>query len=234
MNTSQLLRVSFFCCSAIIISACGTTVTNPQPAVVEQSEEGRSATDDSQPSVDESSETAASATDNAEQAGVEDAAQHCLPAPIPEVVEVKRVIKTHLAVIGATEYLTLKDQKIRLKARIDTGAQTTSIGVNNIQMFERDGDRWVKFNIIDRNTQKVAEFKRPLKRHARIKQHEQDYDRRPVIEMVLTIGTISRKIDVTLNNRDDFKYPALIGRNFLDNKAVVDVSRRYIMLDSAN
>ncbi|NRB37399.1 MAG: ATP-dependent zinc protease [Pseudomonadales bacterium] len=151
-----------------------------------------------------------------------------------QVIEIKKVIKTQLEVLGEIEYLTLKEKSLRMKARIDTGAQTTSIGVDSIQVFERDGDRWVKFTIKDRTSNKVVEFKRPYKRRAKIKQHEQKAVRRPVVEMTLTIGNITRKIDVTLNNRDNFKYPALIGRNFLDGKAAVDVSRRFMTLDDGH
>ena len=151
-----------------------------------------------------------------------------------EKPKIRKVINSSLLIIGAVEYVTITDKDLRLKARIDTGAQTSSIGVDSVQMFERDGERWVMFTIKDRNTQKIESFKRALKRNVRIKQHEQSPDRRQVVEMTLSLGTITRKVEVTLNNRDDFKYPLLIGRNFLDAEAVVDVSRRYLMLDKEN
>lgn len=153
--------------------------------------------------------------------------------PEPQLV-VKKVINTPLTIIGAVEYVTIKDNDLRLKARIDTGAKTTSIGVDSFQLFERDGERWVQFAVKNRSTEKLVEFKRRLKRRVRIKQHEQESVRRQVVELTLTIGTITRKVEVTLNNRDNFKYPVLIGRNFLDHKAVVDVSSRYLMLDETN
>ena len=79
--------------------------------------------------------------------------------------------------------------------------------------------------------EETAEFERKLVRRVQIKRHNASPDERPVVTMPLTMGPIQRTVEVTLNNRDSFEYPVLVGRNFLDGHAVVDVGQQYIAMD---
>jgi hypothetical protein len=45
--------------------------------------------------------------------------------------------------------------------------------------------------------------------------------------MRITLGEVSRIIDVNLNNRNAYEYPVLIGRNFLRDNFIVDIAKRY-------
>ena len=137
-----------------------------------------------------------------------------------------------LVIIGEIEYATIAPEGLRQKARIDTGAQTTSIGIESQQLFERDGKTWVLFTMKTPNSDERLEFKRPVKRRVRIKRHDMDSERRPVVVINLTIGEITQNIEVTLATRNKFEYPILIGRNFLDGEAIVDVSQKFLTLDA--
>ena len=44
------------------------------------------------------------------------------------------------------------------------------------------------------------------------------------------VGAIRSKIDVNLSDRTDFEYPLLIGRNFLMDNMIVDVSRHHTLV----
>jgi hypothetical protein len=138
---------------------------------------------------------------------------------------------TALAVIGEAEHVLIGSEQMQHKARIDTGATTTSVGINSIQHFERDGAKWVKFEVKDRLNGDIVEFERPLLRSVEIKSHGTESQIRPVVRMRIMIGPISDNIDVTLNNRDSFTFPVLIGRNFLDDRFLVDVSKKYVAGD---
>lgn len=137
-----------------------------------------------------------------------------------------------LAVIGEVEYATVFPEGLRQKARIDTGAQTSSVGVTQYSLFERDGKKWVLFTINETTSDTEHTFKRKLVRRVRIKRHDAESERRPVVEMEVKIGDLKQLIEVTLSKRDNFEYPVLIGRNFLEGAAVVDVSRKFLTLDS--
>ena len=54
-------------------------------------------------------------------------------------------------------------------------------------------------------------------------------NRRPVIETALKLGTLHRRITVTLTNRGDMLYPMLVGRTALGAAVAVDPSRRYLL-----
>ncbi len=136
-----------------------------------------------------------------------------------------------VATLGEVEWVTINPQGIRQKARIDTGAQTTSIGALNPQRFERDGERWVAFTIKDRDSGQETVLKRPIKRVAKIKRHNAESVERFVVELTLSMGSISEVTEVSLADREKFEFPVLIGRNFLEGEAVVDVSRKFVTLE---
>lgn len=131
-------------------------------------------------------------------------------------------------IIGEVEYALVGSDGPLQKARIDTGATTTSVGYSDLTRFERDGDKWIKFTIKDRLDGEVYNFERPLVRTAEIKRHGAEPTRRPVVTVPITIGEVTRTIEVTLADRDAFDYPVLIGRNFMDGKVLVDVSQRFV------
>lgn len=60
--------------------------------------------------------------------------------------------KMHLPIIGAVEWARVGEPKILFETRIDTGADTTSIHAENIQLIEKDGRRYVRFMLVDAQT----------------------------------------------------------------------------------
>ncbi len=136
-----------------------------------------------------------------------------------------------LATIGQVEYVDVLPTGVRHKARIDTGAETTSIDSRDIVLFERDGKQWVRFLVVDRVTKKPTEFKLPVERTVTIKRHGAESVKRPVVALELAIGSLRDRIEVSLADREKFTYPVLIGRNFLDGRAQVDVSRKFTALE---
>lgn len=130
-------------------------------------------------------------------------------------------------VVGEAEIVTLKPENMVLKARIDTGAKKSTLGVRQHELFEVDGKRWVKFTVTDPKTKKDVEFKRPLERFIKIKQQSGPADKRPVVKMRVQLGPIESEIVMTLSKRGHFAYPVLVGRNFLSGRAVVDISLSY-------
>lgn len=131
--------------------------------------------------------------------------------------------------VGQLEEVWLQNLQLSLPARIDTGAETASLDARNIEIFERDGRRWVRFEIVHPDTAEPLPLERKLNRMVAIIQSNSDEaERRPVIKLGITIGHISQTAEFTLSNRSHLGYQVLIGRNILQDVMVVDVSQKNI------
>lgn len=129
------------------------------------------------------------------------------------------------SIIGTIENVRLVPPNIVLKARIDTGAKTTSIDARKITPFERDGKEWVRFVCHSANKEHTIE--RKIIKTILIKRHGEESQRRYVVDMRIVLGNISQLVQVTLNDREKYTYPILIGRNLLRDYFIVDVSKKY-------
>lgn len=128
-------------------------------------------------------------------------------------------------IIGSVEAVRLLPPDVVIHARIDTGAATTSIDAREIMPFERDGKPWVRFLFVADGKKSVIE--KPVERRVRIKQHDEETpESRYVVRMRLVLGNTSQIIPVSLADRSRFKYPVLIGRNFLRDIYIVDVAKK--------
>ncbi len=123
----------------------------------------------------------------------------------------------------------LPNLQLALPARIDTGAETASLDARNIELFERNGRRWVRFEIVHPQSGDLLPVERKLKRMVAIVQsNTAESERRPVIVMGITIGDIAQTAEFTLSNRSHLDYQVLVGRNILKDVMIVDVSKENI------
>ena len=150
-----------------------------------------------------------------------------VPAELPPIATTAG--KLHLPIIGAIEWAKVEPSGLLFESRIDTGADTTSIHAENIQLIEKDGKRYVRFILIDPGTGETLQQEVRLRRRVLIKQNEGPRERRYVVRMWVTLGKVKSRIDVNLSDRSDFEYPLLIGRNFLTDSMIVDVSRHHTL-----
>ncbi|MFO7788679.1 MAG: RimK/LysX family protein [Halospina sp.] len=139
-----------------------------------------------------------------------------------------------LTTIGSVEGIRLLPPDHLFEARIDTGANTSSLDARDIEFFESDGDDYVRFTLAGEHfaDSDSVEMERPVSRFVEIVQASTDEnERRAVIELQYRIGSIERVAEFTLTNRERLTYPALIGRNILRDLFTVDVSRQFILSD---
>ena len=136
--------------------------------------------------------------------------------------------KNKKLMLGAVEKVRLSREAITLSARIDTGADTSSIGVFNPKVFERDGDKWVRFSLNNKENARTYEY--PVFDTVKIKQSGSVTEDRIEIKMNVEMGGKKyRKQLFNLANRSYLDYQLLIGRSFLRDIAVVDVSRKNLL-----
>ena len=126
--------------------------------------------------------------------------------------------------LGAVEDVTFIDEEITLEARIDSGAETSSVGVYALTQFERDGKGWVRYKLV--NLKKAPWLEHRIRDDVRIKSRVEGFtDERYEIRMDIKVGSkVYRRQVFNLANRKNFDYQALLGRSFLRDVAIVDVS----------
>jgi hypothetical protein len=121
--------------------------------------------------------------------------------------------------LGAVEDVMVLPCRVTLPARVDTGAETTSLDARNLLIA---GDE-VAFCLPA--AYGGTRLRMPVVRWARVK-GASGRQERPVVRMDLCVGRKKMNIEVTLTERSAMKYPLLLGRNVLEKGFLVDVSRQ--------
>lgn len=137
--------------------------------------------------------------------------------------------KNNRIILGEVENVYLDPPGKLFKARIDTGAQTSSLNAVDKVEFERDGKPFVTFHIADPNSGELIELTRRIRGYVSIKQHKKKSQRRPVVRLRVKLGEIDEQTDFTLVDRTKFRNQVLIGRNLLKDLAIVDVSKKFVI-----
>ena len=148
--------------------------------------------------------------------------------PEPPVVEAPKKTADGKLILGEEEWVFVPGLKETFKARVDTGATTSSISAVDIIPFERDGKDWVKFKI-EHDGIKSKELSLPVERWVNIKQSSADgSQKRAVIQAWIQLGDLKEKTEFTLADRTHLSFPLLLGRSFFRDIAVVDVGQKYV------
>ena len=127
-------------------------------------------------------------------------------------------------IIGWIETVQILPENISLSAKMDTGADHSSLNVIDPMEFMKGEEKWIRFSIPLKGDGAVT-LERPILRFAKIKRKGKASQKRPVVIFDLCVGTLYKKnVLVNLADRTGFKYPMLIGRSFLKGSAIVDSS----------
>ncbi len=132
-------------------------------------------------------------------------------------------------VVGRNEWVWLDLLQRNLKARIDTGALSSSLNATDVQAFERDGNDWIRFRVPDEDHADGGDvYEAPLVRRVKIRQASaEELERRPVVLLQVRMGDHVEETEFNLTNRENMLYPLLLGRNFLRDVMVVDVAKKF-------
>jgi hypothetical protein len=135
-------------------------------------------------------------------------------------------------VFGWVEEGLIQPENISVKIKLDTGALTSSMDAKNLERFEKDGEKWVRFNVElkDSDTGKMvsAPFERSIVRNVKVR-GAGGAERRPIVLMKICIGKQVYNEQFSLNDRGEMNYPVLIGRNTIEHLGLVDVTKTFTM-----
>lgn len=140
-------------------------------------------------------------------------------------------------VIGALEQCDLPELGITdLHVRVDTGAATSSLHVDNIEEFTKDGKLWVSFDIHPdiHNVDRIIRTSARRKGRKTVKSSSADTEKRIVIKTAIRLGGDEWPIKLTLTNRAEMTYLMLLGREAMLDKVIVDPSYEYLLASKKN
>ncbi len=131
---------------------------------------------------------------------------------------------------GWLEYVVLEPWQIKLRAKLDTGAKTSSLHALDLQRFERDGQPWVRFSTEGKQNEITTKpIELPIKRDVKIKSHHHDPAVRPVVELSFCLNGHIYHGEFSLVDRSQFNYAVLLGRRILKQGIIVDSSTTFTL-----
>ena len=156
--------------------------------------------------------------------------QVIVPAVVHNVSTTEEVVveKAHLPIIGEVEPIYFLPMKSPFAARIDTGATTSSLDCQDVEYFERDGEKWVAFKLKNRKTGEEHVFEKKVERSFKVKRAGKDESRK-AIKMDVKMGGEVFSAVFSIADRSNFDYQGLVGRNILTGRFLVDTSTSYTL-----
>lgn len=133
--------------------------------------------------------------------------------------------------IGWREWVQLPDlSSVPLKAKIDTGARTSTLHAFGLSLHERDSEPWVDFEVhpIQGSAGQRSTVSYPVSGFKQVRSSSGHTERRPVIRTLFKIGDREFDIDLTLTSRDEMGFRMLLGRSAVRRRFWVDPGRSFL------
>jgi len=137
---------------------------------------------------------------------------------------------SNLPTIGWREWIRLPELEIgRIKAKIDTGARSSTLHAFDLELFEMAGVQYVRFRVQPRQRDhgKIIEVAARVVDFRRVRSSNGLATTRPVIRTEVEILGQKHLVDVTLVDRGRMGFRMLIGREAIRGRFLVDSARSY-------
>ncbi|MFP6765436.1 MAG: ATP-dependent zinc protease [Planctomycetaceae bacterium] len=137
---------------------------------------------------------------------------------------------SQLKTVGWREWLELPDLGIpHIKAKIDTGAQTSSLHATEVETFDRDGCTCVRFTTVPlQNDPHTVQCEAELRGLRSVRSSDGQSSQRPVIVTTIQLFGESHRVEVTLADRTRMGFPMLLGRTALEDRFLVHAGRSFL------
>lgn len=133
--------------------------------------------------------------------------------------------------VGWREWVGLPGLGVEwLKAKIDTGAQTSSLHAFALERFGRDGEEWVRFEVHpwQRSSADPVIVELPVHDRRQVRSSSGHVEERYVVKLDLRLDGRVVPAEVTLTRRDAMGFRMLVGREVLRRGFVVDSAASYL------
>lgn len=132
-------------------------------------------------------------------------------------------------VIGWSEFADFPQWGIRrLKAKVDTGARTSALHVENLELL-RGG--FATFEVVHgtRKNPRTKHVTARVIRQSRVRSSTGEYTKRCFVRTTIRLGDIEKEIEISLVSREKMLFRMLIGRKALEHDFLVDVSKKVVL-----
>lgn len=144
-----------------------------------------------------------------------------LPADRKSSPEGKAKVRLGLT-IGWREHVALPELGIAdMRAKIDTGARTSAIHAKDMELFQREGEDWVRFRIPASRHHKRFRIEAPVLDQRDIKNTSGVPERRIVIRALLVLGSHRWHVDLSLADREKMGFDMILGRTAIRNRGIL-------------
>jgi hypothetical protein len=135
-----------------------------------------------------------------------------------------------IALIGWREWLSLPQLGLpAVKAKIDTGARSSSLHVASLVTFMRDGRTWLRFAVSPRRRGgKLVECEAPASDRRDVTDSGGHTTQRWFVRTEIVLAGTRFDAEVNLTNRGDMLFPMLLGRTALRGRFRVDPQLSYV------
>jgi hypothetical protein len=133
-----------------------------------------------------------------------------------------------MRIIGRREFVDFPTLGlISLEAKTDTGAYTSAIHCKSIEVVKEQNKEVLYFVLLDPSHEEYSNRKHRFETFTqkKIKNSFGEMEERYIIKTIIKLGAKKINTTLSLSDRENMRYPVLIGRRFLKNKFMVDVSR---------
>ncbi len=133
--------------------------------------------------------------------------------------------------IGWREWLALPELGITaIKAKIDTGARSSTIHAPGLSTFERQGKPWARFRVYprQRDSARFVEIEAPVVEFRMVRSSSGQVTQRPVIVTMVEMRDDRWPIELTLVDRAAMGFRMLLGRTAIRDRFLVDPQRSFV------
>lgn len=140
------------------------------------------------------------------------------------------MMKKKKMLIGWREWISLPDLGIpAIKAKVDTGARTSSLHTFNLKTYEKQGKLWVRFGIhpLQHNKEIAMYCDAEVQDQRLIRNTGGKQEKRYIIRSRLQLGDEEWPIEISLSKRDNMLFRMLLGRTALRKRVKIDPDKSY-------
>ncbi|MBS0570986.1 MAG: ATP-dependent zinc protease [Proteobacteria bacterium] len=132
--------------------------------------------------------------------------------------------------IGWREWVGLPQLGLAaIKAKIDTGARSSSLHVDALETFDRDGRPWLRFTVTPRRRRaRAVECEAPAVERRPVTDSGGRTAERWFIRSPIVLGGIRFDADINLTDRGGMLFPMLLGRTALCGRFRVDPGQSWV------